>query len=197
MKIYQHLIPSILMASMTMSASAETLINHETPVENYISVTGFLGTRADLDSDEKANNHPEFSQAIALNWAYEENSEGELFFSNSRKTNQGVDIYVQYLHFGGRILFQNSSPLSASIALGAGATYFHPEGDTYDDDFAFSASMAAGLRYQLDESFALRSDLRVYGTLLDDGRELFCYHTECDDDQYVEAELLVGLEYKF
>ena len=46
-------------------------------------------------------------------------------------------------------------------------------------------------------TFALRSDFRVYGTLLDDDRELFCYDTECDDDQYLEAELLVGLEYKF
>ena len=197
MKLYQHLIPTVLMATLSLPTFAETLINHETLVEDYISVTAFLGARADVDSDDQADNDIKFSQAIALNWTYEENSEGELLFSNSRKTSQGVDIYVQYLHVGGRILFKNSSPLSTSIALGVGGTYFHPEGNTFDDDLAFSASMAVGLRYELDDNFALRSDLRVYGTLLDDDRELFCYDTECDDDQYLEAELLVGLEYKF
>jgi hypothetical protein len=57
--------------------------------------------------------------------------------------------------------------------------------------------MAVGLRYELNDNFALRSDFRFYGTLLDDDRELFCYDTECDDDQFIEAELLVGLEYRF
>lgn len=201
MKIYQHFVPAILMTTLSLPSFAESLITPETHIDNYVKLTGFLGASLEIDRDDGTGEHDsdssvDFSQALALNWAYAESAEGELFFSNTRKADD-VDMYVQYLHVGGRILFKNTTPFSTSIALGVGGTYFNPEGNDQDDELAFSASMAAGVRYQLSDNVALRSDLRVYGTLLREGHEIFCEQTECSDGTYVEAQLLAGVEYKF
>ncbi|WP_025564818.1 outer membrane beta-barrel protein [Psychromonas sp. SP041] len=203
MKIRQQLISALVLSTLSVPVLAERLISAEPYQNDYITVTGFLGSRLDIDVDQgTGENDPgdgfHFSQAIALNWNYKENSEGELLFSNSLRTDGDQNIYVQYLHVGGRILFTNTTPFSTSIALGVGGTYINPQGDTYESNFAFSASMAAGIRYQFTDQFAFRSDLRVYGTLLREGHsESFCSGDDCSDGYLIEAELLTGLEYKF
>jgi len=204
MKTHQKVISTLLLTALSSPVFAERLIEPESAYDNdYISVTGFLGSRIDLDYDDGTDiNDPDsglrFAQAIALNWSYKENSEGELIFSNSVRSSGDIDIYLQYLHFGGRILFQDTTPFSTSIALGVGGTHILPDSDDYSSAYAFSASAAVGMRYQLNQHFALRSDLRVYGTLLREGHtESFCSGTDCADGYLIEAELLAGIEYKF
>ncbi|WP_181817668.1 MULTISPECIES: outer membrane beta-barrel protein [unclassified Psychromonas] len=204
MKIHQKAISTLLLTALSTPVFAERLVNPESGYNNdYISITGFLGSRIDLDYDDGTDiNDPDdgarFAQAIALNWSYKENSEGELLFSNSVRSSGDTDIYLQYLHFGGRILFQDISPFSTSIALGVGGTHILPDDDDYSSAYAFSASAAVGMRYQLNQHFALRSDFRVYGTLLREGHtESFCSGEDCADGYLIEAELLAGIEYKF
>ena len=211
MKIYQHIIPALVLSTFSLPTIAESSPNQANDINNYVTVTGYLGSRMNIDTENGYTNKEvdvssELTQAIALGWSYAKNSEGELLFSSSKQnfSSEGdfdLDVYVQYLHFGGRIFFKNSTPFSSSIGLGMGATYFNPSNDEYDDDFAFSTSISGGLRYQLNEQFALRSDLRLYATLLDDDNKLFCSNSGCllnvSDNMYVEAELLAGIEYKF
>jgi len=203
MKTHQRLIPALILGSISFPSFAETLLSSQQEVDDYLSITAFVGSRLEADSDDgtgnkESNSSAQFAQAIALNWAYELNSEGELLFSNSRRTSGNVDAYIQYLHFGGRILFKDETPFSTSIALGIGGTYLNPEDNKYDAELAFSASIAGGIRYQLSEKFALRSDLRFYGTLFREGHnESFCGGENCDDGYLIEAELLAGLEYRF
>ncbi len=203
MKIRQQLISALVLSTFSVPVLAERLVSAEPYENDYITVTGFLGSRLDIDFDDgTGENDPgdglHFSQAIALNWNYKENSEGELLFSNSLRTDGDQDIYVQYLHVGGRILFTDTTPFSTSIALGLGGTYINPTGDTYESNLAFSASMAAGIRYQFTEQLAFRSDLRVYATLLREGHsESFCSGDDCEDGYLIEGEILTGLEYKF
>ena len=203
MKIRQQLISAVVLSTFSIPVLAERLVSAEPYTNDYVTVTGFLGSRLNLHDDNGAGEHVldnnlDFSQAIALNWNYKENSEGELLFSNSLRTDDDQDIYIQYLHVGGRILFTNTSPFSTSIALGLGGTYINPEGNTYESSFAFSASMAAGIRYQFTDQLAFRSDLRVYATLLREGHsESFCSGTGCSDGYLIEGEILTGLEYKF
>ena len=203
MKIRQQLISALVLSTFSIPVLAERLVNAEPYNNDYITVTGFLGSRLNLSDDDGAGKNVlgdnlSFSQAIALNWNYKENSEGELLFSNSLHTDGDKDIYIQYLHVGGRILFTNTSPFSTSIALGLGGTYINPKGDLYESNLAFSASMAAGIRYQFTDQLAFRSDLRVYATLLREGHsESFCSGTGCSDGYLIEGEILTGLEYKF
>lgn len=211
MKIYQHLIPVLVLSTFSLPTLAERLLNQPTYKNDYITVTGYLGSRINKeiendDTNKKVDVSSELTQAIALGWSYAKNSEGELLFSSSKQNFSSqddfdLDVYVQYLHVGGRIFFKNTTPFSSSIGLGMGGTYFNPSGSEYDAKLAFSASISGGIRYQLSKQFALRSDLRVYGTLLDTDNELFCANGGCllnvSGSLYLEAELLTGLEYKF
>lgn len=202
---------SILLTGVSFPVVAEEYSN------DYLSLSGFLGTRfstdelKDKDTEAKASFDSGFSQAIALGWDYERNSEGELLFSNSKQTMSmsddsvtDLDVTVQYLQFGGRVLFKNSSPFSTSIGLGIGGTYFNPSSG-YESKLAFSGNISGGVRYQLTQQLALRGDLRVYGTLLNSSSSLFCQSGATDNscilsidgDVYVQADLMAGVEYKF
>jgi len=211
MKIHQHIISALVLSTFSLPTLAERLLNQSTYSNDYITVTGYLGSRVNKEiendsTNKKMNVSSELTQAIALGWSYAKNSEGELLFSSSKENFSSaddfdLDVYVQYIQVGGRIFFKNSTPFSSSIGLGIGGTYFNPSGSEYDDKLAFSGSISGGIRYQLSKQFALRSDLRVYGTLLDTDDELFCANGACNlnlsDSLYVEAELLAGVEYKF
>ncbi|MDN2661997.1 hypothetical protein OW492_01245 [Psychromonas sp. 14N.309.X.WAT.B.A12] len=204
MKIHQKVISTLLLTALSSPVFAERLVEPESAYDNdYISVTGFLGARIDLkynDGSELQDSQREthFAQALALNWSYAENSEGELLLSNSKSSVNDIELNLQHLHFGGRILFQDISPFSTSIALGIGGTRISESESEVDTSYAFSASAAVGMRYQLSQHFALRSDFRVYGTLLREGHtESFCSGDDCSDGYLIEAELLAGIEYKF
>lgn len=202
---------SVLLTAVSMPSFAQQ--NHSYN-NDYMTISGFVGSRfssdelKDKDTDATATFDSDISQAIALGWRYEQNSEGELLFSNSRQKMSmsddsvtDLDIDVQYLHFGGRVMFKNNSPFSTSIGLGIGGTHFNP-GSGYDSEFALSGSISGGMRYELTEQLALRGDLRVYGTLLNSSSSLFCNgDNTCvlsiDGDVYVQADLMAGLEYKF
>ena len=84
--------------------------------------------------------------------------------------------------------------------MGVGATLFDPSGNV-DSEIYFSGNLTFGLRYELSDSLALRSDFRVYGTVLDSDSQIFCVNNNClvdlNGDIFVQGEALVGLEYKF
>ena len=214
MKSNSVIIVSALFTTLSFNTMAETPVSKTTNNKNdYVTITGYLGTRLsedvkDPDTGAVADLSSELTQAIAIGWDYERNSEGELLFSSSKQhltssdsALSGMDVYIQYLHFGGKIIFKDEMPFSTNIGLGIGGTYFNPSKSSYDSDLKFSANISAGIRYQLSERFALRGDARVYGTLLNSDSQLFCSNNDCyiniDGNIYVQAELMAGLEYKF
>lgn len=182
------------------------------PVDDFIALSAYLGGRySDQLKDSKtgniANISHNFSQALALSWYYDRNKEGELLYSTSQQNlsiadnnvNTGIDI--SYLHFGGRINFVNGGRFSTSFGLGLGATFFIPDEHQYDNDVALSGNMTGGIRYTLNQQWALKADLRVYATVLSNNSSLFCSNNTClielDGDIYVQTELMAGIEYKF
>jgi len=187
------------------------------PVDDFIAVSAYLGERfsddlKDTESGQKAKIGNNFAQALALSWYYGRNTEGELFYSNSKQDftmsstatdgkNASTDIYISYLHFGGRVNFVNNSPFSTSLGLGVGATFFVPDESEYDNDVALSGSITGGMRYELSDQLALKADLRVYGTVLQNDSSLFCSDNQClvklDGEIYVQTELMAGVEFKF
>lgn len=184
------------------------------PVDDFVAVSAYLGGRysddlKDTETGQKAEIGNNFAQALALSWYYGRNTEGELFYSNSKQDftmsgddkNVSTDIYISYLHFGGRVNFVNSSPFSTSLGLGVGATFFVPDESKYDNDIALSGSITGGMRYELSDQLALKADLRVYGTVLQNDSSLFCSDNQClvklDGEVYVQTELMAGVEYKF
>ena len=183
------------------------------PLDDYIAVSAFMGGRTsenfkDTETGKTAKVSSNLSQALAFSWHYERGKEGELLFSNAKhnvkmvgEQNNSTDIYFSYIQFGGRVLFTGNSPFSSSFGLGIGATFLSPDDSRYDNEIAFSGNMTGGVRYELTQQWALRSDLRVYGTVLNSDSTLFCGDGQCmitvNGDIYVQTELMVGIEYKF
>ncbi|GLS89113.1 hypothetical protein GCM10007916_01800 [Psychromonas marina] len=197
---------------VTLSAITLPTFATPAPIDDFIALSAYLGGRysedlKDSDTGEKADIGNNFSQALALSWYYDRNKEGELLYSNSKQDlsisgkDINTDIYISYLHFGGRINFVNEGPLSTSFGLGIGATFFIPDDSQYDNDVALSGNITGGVRYALNQHWAIKADLRVYGTVLNNNSSLFCSNNTClielDGDIYVQTELMAGIEYKF
>lgn len=182
-------------------------------VNDYLTLSGFLGGRLsdelqDSESDQTAIISDNFAQALALSWYYSRNKEGELLFSSAKQSlaisadkHVATDIRISYLHFGGRVLFTRKGPFSNSLGVGLGATIFVPDNSRYDNEIKLSANITGGVRYEFNKQWALRSDLRVYGTLSDSNSALFCEDGQClltvKGEIYMQTDLMAGIEYKF
>lgn len=210
MKQMKKTISALTLAMLPLSSFAASVA----PIDDFVAVSAYLGGRIseDLKTTEaghKAEVDNDFAQALALSWYYGRNTEGELLYSNSKQhisISDGVDsdstsMYVSYLHFGGRVNFVNQSPFSTSLGLGLGATFFVPDDSGYDNDIAFSGSISGGMRYELNPQWALKADLRVYGTVIKNNSSLLCRESTCyvklAGDIFVQTELMAGVEYKF
>lgn len=194
--------------------SALPLSSFATPVSinDYVAVSAYIGPRItddlkDSETGESAKISNEAAGAVALSWYYSRNKEGELLFSTSKmnvklaERDISTDIYVSYLHFGGRVLFTDNSPFSTSLGLGVGATFFAPDENRYDNEIALSGNITGGIRYELNKQWALRGDLRVYGTVLNSSRTMLCADGQClinlSGEVYVQTDIMAGIEYKF
>ncbi|WP_369434242.1 outer membrane beta-barrel protein [Psychromonas sp. MME1] len=188
-------------------------INSIAAEKDYITVSGYLGGRIsndleDKETDEKADLSNDLSQALSVAWRYSRNKETEIMFSTAKQTlttsgeqNIKTDLRISYLHFGGRVIFPHENGFSNSVGLGIGATVFSPDDSQYDTEIKFSGNITAGLRYELTPQWALRGDLRVYGTVLNSDSTMFCDNGTClirsSGEVYVQTEIMTGIEYKF
>ena len=209
MKIIKKIIPVMSLTLLPVDSFAAPVSN-----DNFFAISAYLGGRisddlTDTETGEKAKISDDVSQALALSWYYGRNTEGELLFSNSKQnfkiSSEGsdvdTDLYINYLHFGGRVNFVDSSPFSTSIGLGIGATFFVPDESQYDTEIVFSGNITGGVRYEINKQWALKGDLRFYGSVLKNNSTLFCSDNQCliqlDGELYVQTEFMAGIEYKF
>ena len=87
------------------------------------------------------------------------------------------------------------------LVLGIGATFFVPDESRYDNEIALSGNITGGIRYELNKQWALRGDLRVYGTVLNSSSTMLCADGQClinlSGEVYVQTDIMAGIEYKF
>ena len=182
------------------------------PIDDFIAISAYLGGRysqdmKDSETGDEAEISNDYSQALALSWYYDRNKEGELLYSQSKQNfnleekDISTDLYISYLHFGGRVIYDYDNPFSTSFGMGIGATFFIPDDSQYDKDIAFSGNITGGVRYEINKQWALKADLRFYGTIINNSSSLFCSNNQClievSGDVYVQTELMAGVEYKF
>ena len=191
-----------------------SMFTHATENANdpFIAVTGYLGARYSDDfndsrNDQQVSVNNDFSQALAVSWFYDRNAEGELLYSTSEHSvkasgssvSGNTKMRTHYLQFGGRVWFTNNTPFATSIGLGIGASVF--DAKNYGSEVFFSGNITGGMRYKLSNNWALKADLRLYGTVLNSNSTVFCNNNQClidlDNDVYVQAEVMGGIEYKF
>ncbi|MCK5819902.1 MAG: outer membrane beta-barrel protein [Psychromonas sp.] len=204
-KIYQIILIVILSTSCALTY-ATTNSN-----DKFIAVSAYLGGRYSNDfkvSDDmnEATVSHNLAQALGVSWFYQHNTEGELLYSTAQHTvtmqgnvNDSKKMQIHYLQFGGRVWLTNNSPFSTSIGLGIGGTLFDPK--AYSDEIYFSGNISGGIRYKLNDDWAVKSDLRVYSTILSSNSTAFCANNQCliyfDNEAYVQVELMAGVQYQF
>jgi hypothetical protein len=92
----------------------------------------------------------------------------------SEPTLQGVDVKVEYLHFGGTLLFPQDEVFVPYLSMTIGATRLDAQSGGYDSETEFSASLGGGLRFAITQQFFITTGLRGYVTFVDSDTSIFC-----------------------
>jgi hypothetical protein len=118
----------------------------------------------------------------------------------------GIDVRIDYLHFGGTAFFpQDSDHYVPYLSLTVGATFMRPDDDDYDSETKFSGSVGGGFRFPINENVGVNLGVRGYVTLLDSDTSLFCNSdaegaaclVKSSGSTFFQAEAQLGLSISF
>jgi hypothetical protein len=150
-----------------------------------VEVTPFLGYQAGgtfetRSGDRNIESSPNFGLVLSIRTRHD----GLIEFLYSRQqtrlenldlfgVDQGFDLNVEYLHFGGlwEIKQGRTKPF---LGLSIGGTRFDPRVDGVSDELYFSAGISGGGKLMFSERVGLRIEGRGLATLLGSGGGIFC-----------------------
>lgn len=153
------------------------------------------------------------AQRVTLNVAASPATQWEVLFARQRTTleadglpgrDPGIDIDVEYLHFGGTYLLSGDDT-RPFIVLTAGLARFDPRDSGIDAENYVSASIGGGLQLRTTKRLGLRLEARAFMTLVDDQSGLFCRSgpeggaclLAVDGGAVVQWEAGAGIVYRF
>jgi hypothetical protein len=87
---------------------------------------------------------------------------------------QGTDVSIEYLHFGGTLLFPQPRGYTSYFSFTVGLTRLDTDASGYGADHKFSASMGGGFRFPLAETIHATLGVRGYMTFVDRDSDLVC-----------------------
>lgn len=116
-----------------------------------------------------------------------------------------VDVNVEYLHFGGTLLFDEETWYEPYLSFTIGATLLDPKGGGYDSDTEFSASLGGGFRFPINDRLSATLGARGYLTLIGSNTKLFCSSIngqgtcllQSSGSTFFQGEAQLGLTVKF
>ncbi|MBW3696560.1 porin family protein [Vibrio sp. T187] len=97
-----------------------------------------------------------------------------LFYSNQSSELETLKLSssIQYLHFQSSIYYPANDKFSTYLGLGIGGSYV--DVDWAKDKYGFSASIFGGIEYKFTDNFALNSQVRWLGTVVDNDTSGAC-----------------------
>ncbi|KJY90729.1 outer membrane beta-barrel domain protein [Vibrio neptunius] len=97
-----------------------------------------------------------------------------LFYANQHTSVEtlGLGSTMHYLHFQSSIYYPVKESLHSYLGVGLGGSYI--DADWVTDEFGFSASIFGGFAYRLTDNFALNTQLRWLGTVVDNDTSGIC-----------------------
>ena len=152
-------------------------------------VTPYFGYSSSLDFDSEEAG--EITGKEHQNWGFFISKETpepgmmELVYSHettSLSPSQPDDLQIDYLHFAGALMLgQGVRPY---LGAGIGISRF----SAYESETRPSLALALGIQPQLNDSVALRAEIRGYGTFLNDNSTFLCHEERCN--MHIKGELL-------
>src|SRR5215471_12874206 len=205
---------SLLLAALcSASAHAQTL-GRVPGSESGVTLFGGFRTGGDLaeatsEQDLHVDTTPSF--AVALDLAFEERKQLQLFYSR-QKTQltpatvpapvvvDRIPLRIEYLHLGGTAFFEGTGD-GGYASAGVGATRLTPDSPGFAPETKPSLSIAFGYMVPIVRGLALRLELRGYATWVDSKAGLFCRNGGCavsiKGDALYQGEGLIGLTARF
>ncbi|XQW85718.1 outer membrane beta-barrel protein [Thalassotalea piscium] len=178
-----------------------------TTLATDFEIIPFVGQMTSSDLSTTSGNDMSLSTGtnvgVGIAWQDTSNGQGQVlvnyvshdFDSNINQEKQSLDIL--YTHFNGIAQFRQQNYLT-TLSLGIGGAYFKSD---YDEELYASATIAVGTQYAINDQFSFVTELRGYATLVDEDDELFCDDTLChaqfEDSLFMEANISIGVAYKF
>lgn len=156
------------------------------------------------------NDHGAF--ALALDLPVDSSSRYELFYDRQSTQITGgtgfspIDVTAEYLHIGGSVPLDNSSPrVQPYLAGGLGVTRLTPEHEVGNDDTFFSMSLALGMRAPVSPHFSVRLEGRAFLTFISTSSAIFCHSGEAGGacqvygtgSTFFQFAFLAGMAYTF
>lgn len=151
-------------------------------------LTPFAGYRIggefdELDSDGRFETAESQSEGLIFDIRQRADAQWEILYAHQSTqlfsdqgfppTGSGLDLDVDYLHFGGTVLFAEGD-VRPFVAMTVGLTRFEPHEPLYRAESYFSASIGGGVQLRADRRVGIRLEGRVYASLIDDDGGIFC-----------------------
>lgn len=110
---------------------------------------------------------------------------------------QKYNLDITYGHFNGVALFRQQNYVT-TVSLGLGGAMFDTD---LNEQVYPSATVSIGTRYEFSDKLAFYTEIRGYGTLVDEDDQLFCQgencHAQFEDSLWLETNISVGISYRF
>jgi hypothetical protein len=87
---------------------------------------------------------------------------------------QGTDLRIEYLHFGGTLLFPQPRGYTTYFSVTVGLTRLDAGASGYDAERKFSASVGGGFRFPLTGTLEATLGVRGYMTFFDRDSDIVC-----------------------
>ncbi|NRF28706.1 outer membrane beta-barrel protein [Vibrio coralliilyticus] len=165
------------MNSKNLSLFCSILLTFSSPALADIYLTPWFGFTAggEVENQDQQKYDLEGSESFALSaeMTLDKGRIG-LFYANQNTDVETVNLSstMHYLHFQSSIYYPAEESLYGYLGIGLGGSYI--DADWVTDEFGFSASIFGGFEYLLTEHFALNTQLRWLGTVVDNDTSGVC-----------------------
>lgn len=172
---------------LSLLGTASAAVAADSPSFEITPFAGYrLGGQFDYEdpvdfSDQSVDLSDDASFGVDLGLYRDSTSFYELIYSQestdldtSEPALQGVDLKVEYLHFGGTLLFPQDRRFVPYLSMTIGATRLDAQSGGYDSETNFSASLGGGFRFPITQQFFVTTGLRGYVTFVDSDTDIFC-----------------------
>ncbi len=179
-----------------------------TPYVGYQS-----GGKFDIEgTDEKGHVSSQVAYAIALNFRDNNETQYQVFYSRqpahmdaTSTFPNGVDVDIDYIHFGGTVRVDPGSFLEPYIVGTVGATLLSPNLPSAHNSQVFSIAFGAGLRVPVRPQFNILMEGRAFLSFLPSGGALFCSSGQTgagcriqgSGSVFTQYALMVGASFEF
>jgi len=172
----------ILSAAGSAGAQESEVDNTRFPYE----LTGYVGYQSGGDFEvegagQEGDVESEVAYALAMNFRYGTEEQYQVFYSHqpahvdsSSEFPGGVELDIDYAHFGGTLRLDPGSRLEPYLLGSIGATFMSADFVGAQDESMFSVGVGAGLRVPVSKQFNILLEARAFFTFMPTDGTLFC-----------------------